>query len=109
MKTHLVALIALVVVIFVPTIVSADVKKAASAPKCSEYDIYSQSFEPCASSKTRPRKPVQKATNPCTKYDIYSQSFEACGSSDTKPRKPTKKATNRCTKYDIYSQSFEPC
>jgi hypothetical protein len=63
----------------------------AAKPKSGScYDIYSQSYEPCPTTKKRSQasssagstvakpKPAIKSKQPCMKYDIYSQSFERC-------------------------------
>jgi peptidoglycan hydrolase-like protein with peptidoglycan-binding domain len=79
-----------------------------ASKNCTTYDVVSQSYEPCKTPTTKPRKKVVSSKLPCTVYDVVSQSYQPCKTA-TKPKKKVASSKLPCTRYDVVSQSYEPC
>jgi peptidoglycan hydrolase-like protein with peptidoglycan-binding domain len=79
-----------------------------ASKNCTTYDIVSQSYEPCKTVTTKPKKKVVASKLPCTAYDVASQSYQPCKTA-TRPKKKVASSKLPCTRYDIVSQSYERC
>jgi hypothetical protein len=112
MKICLIASISLAMSALALTGVSAQGNTSARSRLCTEYDVVSQTMEPCGTLSPKPMRQVvaSKSSIYCSEYDIVSQSFVAC---DSVPRQAAKQgvkpSTDYCSRYDIVSQSFERC